>query len=474
MKLYSLYYLDKQQMKQFQEGRPPKGFMVMNMAQSMLDGLMSKVRDMLRVNPNQIPFLAIETQARKMAEFINVSGTSSDQQILEHRDAIRRMIGALYGVMPVFTGDIQTSSGLNSEGQQMVVTNKAVKRGQDKLNEILYEVSLMYEADGWSIVVAPAEEKDELREIQLKLQKTQNANMMVGMGFSVSIGDDGEFEFSETPENPPTSQRTFGSSPDTPSFGDTPLFSESKSFEKSDKTLQEEDETLDGIYKELKETLKLENKKKITQGDLKKMRELLATKFSDISWKKLESFIHKQYMNEVELIEKRFGRNVTTLAALGAVAGLISTPENQDAMEELRQEQLIKFDEIVQKSSEEGYFDPLKFKKMLKELTDYSEARINNIVRTTSNKISNSARLNAYKEFDEKGEARYKLVTVHDNRRCQWCANVEKRVGKRGLPLNELLDIMEEESNAGYAPDWTFDRDSPTMHWQTRSVIEMV
>lgn len=485
MKLYALYYLDEQQMKQFQEGRPPKGFMVMNMAQSMLDSLVTKVRDMIRSNPNTIPFLAVETQARKMAEFINVSGTSSDQQLIEHRDAIRRMIASLYGVTPLFTGDIQTSGGMNSEGQQMIVTNKSVKRGQDKINEFGEEVARLHNVKAWTIMLPPAEEKDDLREEQLEQMKVQTASMMVQMGFEVERNDAGDFEFSDTPENPTqqaSNSPSWGSqSPSGPPSGgfggsspSSNLFSESQPFEKADKMIEEEDKTLDAIYKELKGILKVK-KKKLTQADLKKMRELLLTHFQDISWAKLEKFIHKQYMNEIDKLEIDFGRNVTQAATLGIITGLLTSEENKEAMEKLWIDQNLKFDEIVQEASKDGAFDPLVFKKQLKELTNFSESRINNIVRTTSNKISNSARMRVYAEFDDE-KARYKLITVHDKRRCSYCENVEKRVKKegkgKGLPLNTLLNIMEEESNAGYAPDWKFSRELPSMHWQTRSVIQ--
>ena len=488
MKLYSLYYLDQQQMKQFQEGRPPKGFMVMNMAQSMLDSLVSKVRDMIRKNPNTIPFLAVETQARKMAEFINVSGTSADQQILEHRDAIRRMVAARYGVMPIFTGDVETSGGLNSQGQELIVTNKAVKRGQDKINEFLAAISRMHNVKGWKFILVAAEEKDELREEQLEQMKVQTATMMTQMGFSVTRGDDGEFEYGDAPENPPSggSSSPFGGMGDNPfggggkSFGgggamggsNKDLFSESKPFEKADTSLKDEKKTLDEIYTTLKKMTKLGKKKgKLTNEDLKKMRTLLETHFQDTSWAALEAFIRKRYLNEIETLEKHFGRNVTALSTFGALSALLTNKENIEAMETLRLDQLLKFDDMFVKASETGEFDATLFKTQLEELTNLSEARIENIVRTTSNKISNTARLNVYREFDDE-TSKYKLLNPNDHRTEGACKDVMQGQ-KGGLPLEQLLDLMQEKSQE-YFPDFTFDRSHPAMHFNTRSVIVKV
>ena len=233
-KLFALWYLDEQQMKQFQEGRPPKGFLVLNMGQSLLDSLIKKVKNILRENPNTIPFLAVEAQGKKMAEFINVSGTSSDQQLLEHRDAIRRMVAALYGVMPIFSGDISTGGGLNNESQQVVVTNDAVKRGQELLNSTMVELLSLYGIDGWLAVIQPNEEKDEMRELQIEQMKIQNAQVLQSMGFDISTNEQGEFEHSEKPVREPTGTKSGG-------FGESPLISKEKLFgegntiEKADK-----------------------------------------------------------------------------------------------------------------------------------------------------------------------------------------------------------------------------------------------
>lgn len=206
-KAMALQHLDDIIYKSYKEQRPPKGFMVFNIAHDALEKVKAEIVSMLKQNPNAIPMIAAggngiggQTNTGRLAEFINSMGTSQDQQLVEHRDSLRRMIAARYGVMPLFTGDIATSSGLNTESQQTVVSNKAVERAQKELNEgFLTDISKALGAESFRYQLSPATEKDDMKELQIENMKIQNAQMMQAMGFEVERDTAGEFNFSGEP-----------------------------------------------------------------------------------------------------------------------------------------------------------------------------------------------------------------------------------------------------------------------------------
>lgn len=184
--------------------RAPKGLLLVNTSnQNALfkawDWLLDKLDPKRGVNPNMVYPLGIESNSQRgnVAQYINFMQSLQEMQYTESRNEFRRSIGAIYGVMPLFQADTSTSGGLNNEGLQITVTNRAVEKGQKIYNEkVLPEILRQYGVTEFELILLPSEEKDEMAELQREQLKIQNAQIMHSMGFEIELDEEGEFVFS--------------------------------------------------------------------------------------------------------------------------------------------------------------------------------------------------------------------------------------------------------------------------------------
>ena len=143
----------------------------------------------------------VETErgGRNMVQYVDLTGSLQDLQFIDIRDEFRRSMGAAYGVVGLFEGDIP--SGWSNEGSQIMVTNRAVEWGQGVLLQDFYQpLCKKLGIVDWEIKLKKGEENDELRDEQLEAQKISNAQGMHGMGFRVEKDAEGRFVYSQTPQ----------------------------------------------------------------------------------------------------------------------------------------------------------------------------------------------------------------------------------------------------------------------------------
>ena len=135
-------------------------------------------------------------------KWIEFMRTLEEMQYTEVRSEYKQSVGAFFGVMPMFGGDFSTSSGLNSEGLQVTVTNRASECGQGIFNsKVTPFVLAQLGITDWEYVLNPPEEKDVLAELQREAQAISNAQAMQTIGFKVlDRKEDGTFTYSEKPE----------------------------------------------------------------------------------------------------------------------------------------------------------------------------------------------------------------------------------------------------------------------------------
>lgn len=219
MKVVTLMNMDNYIKNYYAKQRPPRGLLfVRTPNMSSLEKAWNWMLDMFKKNPHMIPPIAIEGDTIKgnFVEFIDFMRTLDEMQFTQMREEFRRTIGAVYGVMPLFQADISTSGGLNNEGLQITVTNRAVAEGQRIFNDGFYPWLLkQLKITDYVLELKPSEEKDEMAELQREAQKIQNARMMQSMGFDVTLNEDGDFEYepTEVPVTPPMPEGLGFSSP---------------------------------------------------------------------------------------------------------------------------------------------------------------------------------------------------------------------------------------------------------------------
>lgn len=188
--------------------RPPKGMLVMKANRESVQKSWEKVKDEARQNPFMIYPLIVEPDgkdSKTVAEWVDFSYKSEDVDMIEYRNELRRAIGALWGVSPLFQADTSTGVGLANEGLQLTVTNRAVEAEQQLFNEKVLEwlVKQLGVVD-WKIVLNPNEEKDQTARLQRESMRIDNAMKLLtnfGIKPKIKLGADGvEFEFDQPPE----------------------------------------------------------------------------------------------------------------------------------------------------------------------------------------------------------------------------------------------------------------------------------
>lgn len=151
-------------------------------------------------DPHDIPFIAVNGDDVQFQPFAD---TIREMDYIALRQELRNIIGAYFGISPIFQGDMSVGQGLNNEGLQITVTNRAVESHQRIFNEeiipfILGELGITE----WEFRLRPHEEKDLAHTVQLKLLKDQHAMNRKNLGFDVKINEYDEYEFSHEPKDP--------------------------------------------------------------------------------------------------------------------------------------------------------------------------------------------------------------------------------------------------------------------------------
>ena len=92
---------------------------------------------------------------------------SLDEMQRAVRDELRMRIAAFYGVSNVFMMDTGKGGGLNNEGLQILVTNRAVEYGQKLYSRELFPRLLaeMGTTD-WELTLRPNEEEDDVTRLR--------------------------------------------------------------------------------------------------------------------------------------------------------------------------------------------------------------------------------------------------------------------------------------------------------------------
>jgi hypothetical protein len=210
MKITTLLEQDRFLLLNYQKGRSPRGVLVARTPNyKSFEVAWEELKQKTRADPHSINPVAIETSDGKGGlDWIDLMKPLEDMQFIESRNEMRRQIGALYGVMPLFSGDLSQAGGLNNEGLQMVVTNKSIELGQKLYNERVFKWILkQFKITDYILELEEPEEKSEIEDQEVMSLKIDNAVKMNQMGFNVEYDQEsGDFDYSgsaKTPEHEP-------------------------------------------------------------------------------------------------------------------------------------------------------------------------------------------------------------------------------------------------------------------------------
>ena len=200
-KAMTLSHMDEYVRKYFDKMRPPRGMLVIA---SRNYETFRKSWDELEQRATEDPYmihpLMVESEkgGKNMAQWIDFTGSLRELEFIEVRKELRQMIGAIYGVLPLYYGEMV--GGWSQEGLQVTITNRAIKWGQDVLTKAFFsKLGEMLNIDDWILKLKTGEENDKLRDLQTQGVEIQNMQILQAMGFEITRTHTGEFKVSKSP-----------------------------------------------------------------------------------------------------------------------------------------------------------------------------------------------------------------------------------------------------------------------------------
>ena len=201
-KVMSLSHMDEYIRKYFDKMRPPRGMLVIasrnyETFRKSWDALEQKATE----DPYMIHPLLVESDkpgGKNMAQWLDFTGSLKELEFIAVRKELRMIIGAIYGVLPFYFGELPT--GWSQEGLQVTITNRAIKWGQDiLLKSFLAKLALLRGIEDWELRLKSGEETDRLRDLQIQGVEIENMKSLQGLGFEISRTHTGEFKVSKDP-----------------------------------------------------------------------------------------------------------------------------------------------------------------------------------------------------------------------------------------------------------------------------------
>ena len=212
-KVMALSHMDEYIRKYFDKMRPPRGMLVIasrnyETFRKSWDALEQKSQE----DPYMIHPLLVESDkpgGKNMAQWLDFTGSLKELEFTEIRKELRMIIGAIYGVLPLYFGELPT--GWSQEGLQVTITNRAIKWGQDILkNSFLLKLAKINGVEDWELRLKTGEETDKLRDLQIQGVEIENMLALQQLGFAVTRTHTGEFKVSKDPLMVPETEDLLG------------------------------------------------------------------------------------------------------------------------------------------------------------------------------------------------------------------------------------------------------------------------
>tara|TARA_R110000787_G_scaffold282362_1_gene394189 strand:- start:1459 stop:2748 length:1290 start_codon:yes stop_codon:yes gene_type:complete len=186
----------------YTKSRMPKGLLaVQTRNMDSMRTFWRSVKEKMETDPHFIPVMGIEGENGKGAvEWIKFMDSLKEMDYVSVKDDLRDRISAFYGVSKVFMADNTTSGGLNNEGMQILVTNRAVQMAQTVYNNYVFPFLIkQFGITDWDLKLPPSEEEDEIASLRKKELEVSIAAAIKNLGFEVDMDEDGQFTY-EKPE----------------------------------------------------------------------------------------------------------------------------------------------------------------------------------------------------------------------------------------------------------------------------------
>ena len=156
----------------------------------------------IRNNPHHIPMIQVDPDTSgDSIGYLSVDNTPQEMNFVPTREEATRTVAAFYGVSPIFLNDASTGGGLNSEGLQITVTNRAVAVNQEFINKKIFIplIRAMGITD-FTLILNPSEEQDQKTELELEILKNEIALGWQTLGYDYERDEAGNWILGEKKE----------------------------------------------------------------------------------------------------------------------------------------------------------------------------------------------------------------------------------------------------------------------------------
>lgn len=197
----------------YTKSRMPRGLLaVQTRNMESMRSFWRSVKEKMEADPHFIPVMGIEAENGKGAiEWIKFMDSLKEMDYVAVKDDLRDRISAFYGVSKVFMADNTTSGGLNNEGMQILVTNRAVQMAQRVYNDYVFPyLTKQFGITDWKLKLPPSEEEDEIAVLRKREIEINLAASMKNIGFEVDMDEDGQFTFKKPPPAPKPEEQPEG------------------------------------------------------------------------------------------------------------------------------------------------------------------------------------------------------------------------------------------------------------------------
>lgn len=182
----------------YTKSRMPKGLLaVQTRNMDSMKSFWRAVKEKMEADPHFIPVMGVEGEGGKGAvEWIKFMDSLKEMEYVAVKDDLRDRISAFYGVSKVFMADSTASGGLNNEGMQILVTNRAVQKAQTVYNNYVFPfLTKQFGITDWNLKLPPSEEEDEIAVLRKREIEVNIAASVKNLGFDVEMDEDGNFTF---------------------------------------------------------------------------------------------------------------------------------------------------------------------------------------------------------------------------------------------------------------------------------------
>ncbi len=193
----------------YTKSRMPRGLLaVQTRNMDSMRAFWRGVKEKMEADPHFIPVMGIEAEGGKGAvEWIKFMDSLKEMDYISVKDDLRDRISAFYGVSKVFMADNTTSGGLNNEGMQILVTNRAVQMAQNVYNNYVFPYLVkQFGITDWKLKLPPSEEEDEVAGLRKKEIEVNIAASIKNLGFEVDMDEDGNFTYNKPKPEPQEGQ----------------------------------------------------------------------------------------------------------------------------------------------------------------------------------------------------------------------------------------------------------------------------